>query len=956
MTPPTAPRPPVARAGGLAAGERSPRLLILDSHGIIFRSYFALRDVLTVRSTGEPVSAVYGYANSLLTVLDELEPTHVIAAWDAASATFRRGLDEGYKAHRPPTPPDLLPQFERVRELLGAFQIPLVERPGFEADDVLGTFASQASAQGIETILVTMDNDLVQLVDEHVRVYMYRPYQRDYVMYDEAAVRDRWSFEPVQMVDYKALVGDASDNIPGVKGIGEKGARALIARWGSLEAMIEHIDEIAPARAQKALAAGIEQGRLSRQLATIVRDVPGLELTLDSAELANYDRERVRALFQELDFHSLVRRLPPSRHDAPGGQRECAPEDVDYQLVAAPQELRSLVARVREEGRFSFHVVADDAHPIRARDSLVGISIACTPGQAWYVPLPPEQAPAVVQQPALLAEPDERPAGGPPASPLPRAAVMEALSPLFADGELGVVGHDAKFGLLALAGSGFPVPLGAADFDTQVAAYLVGDPNISLERLALSRLGLETVDTRSFLGRGRQAIGFSQARVADIVQAASQQADYTLRAAEPLRDELESSELATVFRDIDLPHIPVLARMEQFGIALETDVLTDLARELSEQIALAQQDSYQAVGHEFRLGSPQELSTVLFEELKLPRTRKTRTGYTTDAAALEAMRQLHPVIESVLRWRELTKIKSTYVDSLPGQINPRTGRVHTVFSQSTAATGRLSSNHPNLQNIPVRTLLGQRVREAFVARDCGPDPLFLSVDYSQIELRVLADLAGDDELRRAFHEGQDIHTATAASIFGGALADVTADQRRRAKVFNFGVLYGLTAFGLSQREGIDPGEAQAFIDAYFSAYPAVQQWREQTVAEARERGFAETLSGRRRPIPDLHATNFNRRSAAERIAINMPIQGTASDIIKIAMNRIDAELRERQRRGKRARLVLQVHDELIFELPESELAEVREIAQRLMPSLPLAVPLDLDERVGPSWGDLAAIP
>ena len=391
--------------------------------------------------------------------------------------------------------------------------------------------------------------------------------------------------------------------------------------------------------------------------------------------------------------------------------------------------------------------------------------------------------------------------------------------------------------------------------------------------------------------------------------------------------------------------------MEQFGVALDTSVLAKLSVDLVERIAQAERDAYDAVGHEFKIGSPQELSQVLFEELELPHTRKTKTGYTTDANALEPLRAAHPVVNAVLGWRELTKIKSTYVDSLPTQVNPRTNRVHTVFSQSTAATGRLSSNDPNLQNIPVRTELGQEVRRAFVARDCGDDPVLLSIDYSQIELRVLAHVAEDPGLREAFDQRLDIHAATAANVFHVDLDEVTADMRRRAKVFNFGVLYGLTAFGLSQREGLDFEEANAFIDAYFEAYPKVQEWRERTVEQTRERGYAETLTGRRRPIPDLYSGNRNIRQAAERIAINMPIQGTASDIIKIAMNRIDEELLQRREAGKLARMVLQVHDELIFELPRSELDDVREIAHRLMPSIELAVPLDLDEKVGTSWGD-----
>jgi DNA polymerase-1 len=487
-----------------------------------------------------------------------------------------------------------------------------------------------------------------------------------------------------------------------------------------------------------------------------------------------------------------------------------------------------------------------------------------------------------------------------------------------------------------------------------VAAYLLGDSNVTIRGLAFDRLGHELIDPKVLLGTGRKALSYAQTSPEACCAFAAANADLALRLAEVLRPELDSTGVRTVFDEVDMPHVPVLARMEQFGLALDSSVLHGLAGDLVGRIEAAERAVYDAVGHEFQIGSPQQLSSILFEELRLPKTRKTATGWTTDADALEALREVHPVVDAVLQWRELTKIKSTYVDTLPLQVNARTGRVHSVFSQVTAATGRLSSNDPNLQNIPVRTDVGNAVRRAFVARDCGEDPILLSFDYSQIELRVMAHVSGDAELRRAFEAGLDIHAATSSRVFKVPLDQVTPDMRRRAKVFNFGVLYGLTAFGLSTREGIPRDEAEAFIQAYFEAYPDVAEWRGQTVAEARSRGYAETLTGRRRYIPDLRSPDRNRRGAAERMAMNMPIQGTAADIIKIAMNRIDAELLERRRQGKLARMVLQVHDELIFELPRSELDEVREIARRLMPSIELSVPLVLDEKSGYSWGDMEA--
>ncbi len=933
-------------------GTIPPLLVILDSHGIIYRSYFALRDVLTVRRTGESVAAVFGYANSLLYVINELHPRYIMAAWDGPEPTFRHEADETYKATRLPMPDDLRPQIDRVRELLGAFRIPIIEAVGYEADDVLGTLATQGLEAGLDVVIVTLDNDMVQLIQPGVRVYMFRPYQRDYVLYDEERVRERWSFEPRQMVDYKALVGDTSDNIPGVRGIGEKGAVALIQQWGSVEAMLKHLDEVKPPRAQKALAEGREAALHSKRMATIVRDVPGVTLDLDRAAVHDYDRDAVLELFRELEFRSLVSRLPEHVTDSPIPDRapkpEAPAEQPQYRVVTTTEELSELAQAVRTAGRFAFELVADDPHPMRAADRLVGIGVSIEAARGWYVPFGHAQA-------SLFGNDDgQQPADGPRPFQLSQSEVLRSLEPLFTAPDIERVAHNGKNALLALAEAQDGFWCEGLDFDTMIAAYLLGDSNVSIRGLAFDRLGHELVEPKMLLGTGRKALTFAQSTPDACAAYAAGNADLALRLAELLGPELDQTGVRKVFEEVDLPHIPVLARVEQRGLALDTEVLHGLSGALVGRIHAAERAVYDAVGHEFQIGSPQQLSSILFEELQLPRTRKTATGWTTDADALEALRGVHPVIGAVLEWRELTKIKSTYVDTLPLQVNSRTGRVHTVFSQVTAATGRLSSNDPNLQNIPVRTEIGNAVRRAFVARDCGEDPVLLSFDYSQIELRVLAHVSGDEELRRAFAEGIDIHRATSSSVFKVPLEDVTPEMRRRAKVFNFGVLYGLTAFGLSSREGIPRDEAEAFIQSYFEAYPSVAEWRTRTVDEARSRGYAETLTGRRRYIPDLRSPDRNRRMAAERIAMNMPIQGTAADIIKIAMNRIDAELLERRRKGKLARMVLQVHDELIFELPRVELGEVREIARRLMPSIGLAVPLELDEKSGYSWGDMEA--
>ncbi|MEX2372512.1 MAG: DNA polymerase, partial [Dehalococcoidia bacterium] len=557
-------------------------------------------------------------------------------------------------------------------------------------------------------------------------------------------------------------------------------------RYGTLDEMLANLAEIEPKRTRTALENGVDEAILSRELATIVRDVPDIELDLDASRLRDYDRQAVVDLFHELEFRSLLPRLPASDSDEAAVPTD-EPEG-DYETVTTRAALDALVARVREAGRFSYVVIADDAHPVRASQTLAGIAIAPTEESASYVPF----GHALSEQGRLLADDDAEGGGG---GQLSRDEVFDALHPIFTEAGIERIAHDSKYGMMALGMADASIWPATDDFDTQVAAYLLGDSNMSLQRLAFTRLRKDTIEPKSFLGSASKAIPFSRAPIEAVARYACIEADMVLRLVAPLREELAEGSLLRVFEDVDMPHVPVLARMEQWGVGLDGEVLAQLDRELTEKIVAAEQAVYDAVGHEVKIGSPQELSHVLFEEIGLPKTRRTKTGYTTDADALEPLRLAHPCVEAILNWRELTKIKSTYVDTLPHQVNLATGRVHTVFSQVTAATGRLASNDPNLQNIPVRSEVGQMVRRAFVAKDCGDDPVLLAIDYSQIELRVLAHISGDEELRAAFRARKDIHRSTAANVFKKEEAAVTSEDRRRAKVFNFGVLYGLTAFG-----------------------------------------------------------------------------------------------------------------------------------------------------------------
>ncbi|HXH22848.1 MAG TPA: DNA polymerase I [Dehalococcoidia bacterium] len=986
--------------------DRPRRLAIFDGHGIIHRAYYALREnPLAVRRTGEQTSAVFGFTNTLLAVIDDLKPTHVAVALDLPGPTFRHQADVTYKATRfegmkaqvvrslesiegltdqarleiadavlaaqsrdevrrglldaaarAGVPAEAMPGLERslepvqaawdiarqigrVIEMLEAFNIPVYAVQGYEADDVIGTLSVQAVEQGIDTYLVTLDTDFIQLVRPGVSLYMMRPYQRDIVLYDVAKAKERYKFDPPLMRDFKALRGDASDNIPGIPGVGDGTATKLLVQFGDIDAIYAHIDEVKPDKLRDLLKQFEGQVRRAREMATIRCDVPGVRLDLDACVLGRYDRNRVLELLRELEFRSLVPRLPPVIEDI-SRPKPASVEVSNYQTVRDEPALQRLVARIRETKGFAFNIEATAANPFHTH--VAGISVATAPGEAAYIP--------VGHQVEL---------GGTPQLPL--QTVLDALGPLFADEGTEKTAHNGKFDLVLLADRG--VPTRSYAFDTALAAYILGETvsltgdrpgagALSLKWLVSQRLGQEMKEITLLLGKsGSKQLGIDQVRIEDALEYCAADVDFTLRLREPLERELRDQGMWKLFHEIEMPLVPVLARMEEIGIACDVAVLRELGKGLNEQIRYLEEKAYAEVGRPFNLGSPQQLSQVLFEELKLPKTRRTKQGYSTDAQAIEALRGVHPIIDILLEWRELTKLRSTYIEALPAYVDPRDGRIHTTFSQAVATTGRLSSNNPNLQNIPVRSELGGQVRRAFVARDIGPNPLLISADYSQIELRIAAHLSGDRKLIDAFLADEDIHAATAAEVFGVPLESVTKLQRNRAKVFNFGVLYGLSEYGLATRERISREEANQFIKTYFEKYEAVKRWREELLAKVRRDGYAETLAGRRRYIPDIHSSNYNIRSAAERMAINMPIQGTASDIIKIAMNRVDREMQER---GFKTRMLLQVHDELIFEGPRAEVDDMRELLLRIMPaSFELAVPLKVDVKVGPNWADMA---
>jgi DNA polymerase-1 len=903
-----------------------------------------LAEPLRVRATGELVGAPFGFANTFLAMFEELKPTHVIVTLDTSAPTFRHEITDTYKATRvgmaQEEKEDFSRQMERTRSLIEAFGMPMVEMEGYEADDLMGTLSKQAAAQGVEVYLVSMDSDIAQLVSDDVYLWMFRPYQRDSVVYRGAEdVRERYGVEPEQMVDLKALKGDTSDNIPGIPGVGDKTAIKLIAQFGTVEKLIDHVDDVTPPKLQGLVREYADQLRRSRLLATIVRDVP-VELDMEAADFyAHYDQKRVQELFRELEFRTLVPRLPAG-HGAVSPAPASPVVETRCEIVRDSAALAAVATKLRETGAFVIDVEASSRDAMSAE--IVGITLSPGETEAYYVPVGHAMR---LGDEAQLALSD----------------VLAAIGPLVASPDDRITAHNAKFDYVLLANHGLEMQ--GLDFDTMIAANLLGEGggagrpeegNLALGWLHARRFGSELPDRAALMGSGgkRSAqIGWNEveADAAGACAAAHAGAVWRLRAA--FEPELAEKGMDALFRDMELPLVCVLARMELRGVAVDTGTLREMAAVMAEDIRNLEEEICKSVGHEFNIGSPQQLSQILFEEIGLPRTRRLKTGsYATDKDSLEGLRGVHPVLDYLFEYRELTKLKSTYLDPLPALVNPRTHRIHTEFNQTGAATGRLSSSNPNVQNIPVRGETGARIRRAFVARDNGPDPQLLSADYSQVELRIMAHITGDPGLVSAFENDEDIHSSTASQVFGVPIAEVTPEMRRRAKVFNFGVLYGLTDYGLSAREKIPREDAAAFIQTYFDKYPGIQEYVAETVQSVRVNGYAETIFGRRRYIPEIHSTNFNVRKAAERAAINMPVQGTAADIIKIAMDRLDVELVSR---GMRGWMILQVHDELIFECPGEEIEAIRALCLDIMPaSLEMKVPLKIDTKVGASWGEM----
>jgi DNA polymerase-1 len=917
------------------------KLVLIDGHALAYRAFHALPEDMKT-SQGELTNAVFGFTSMLLNVLSAEKPTHIAVTFDKG-LTFRHEVYADYKAHRAKMPDEMRSQMARIRQVVDVLGIPIFEQEGYEADDLLGTLARQAGEEGVDvdTLIVTGDMDLLQLVDEHTRVLTSRWRFSDTVIYDLEGVKRRYEgLTPDQLVDLKAMMGDKSDNIPGVPGVGEKTAIRLLQECGDLDAVYEHLDGV-QARFRNKLEAGRDLAFLSRRLATIARDAP-VQLDLDACRVRAFDRDAVMDLFRELEFRSLVERLPEKERARPAGALHqlslfgetpvaSAGETpaADYQIVADEGALRQLVARLGSAPALTLDTETTHTDPMQAE--LVGIALTDAPEQGYYVPVK-----------------------APPGDPqLELATVLETLAPLLGDPQKPKYGHNIKYDLTVLEQAG--ARLAGLAFDTMVAEWLTNpaSKNLGLKNLAWARLKQQMTPITDLIGTGKGQLTMDQVPVAQVAAYACADVDMTCRLVDVLEQELREKHLWSVFTEVEVPLIPALAAMEMAGVRLNVQFLEQMSGELVERLGGLEGQIQEMVGYAFNVNSTQQLSDALFKTLGLPTQglRRTKSGhYSTAAAVLERLRGKHPVIERILEHRELSKLRSTYVDALPKLVNPRTGRVHTSYNQTGTVTGRLSSSNPNLQNIPIRTEVGRQVRRAFVAE---PGWELIGADYSQVELRVMAHISGDEGLLGAFARGEDIHASTAAAIMGVPLAEVEPDMRRVAKAVNFGLSYGQTAYGLSNATDLTQAGAEDFIKAYFERFPRVREYIDTTKALATRQGYVETLLGRRRYFPELQPGSkapHNVRQAAERMAINAPIQGTAADIINIATIRLHRALRER---ASRARMILQVHDELVVEAPEDEVETVAPLMREIMENaFDLRAPLKADLNVGQNWEEM----
>lgn len=917
-------------------------LFLLDGMALAYRSHYAFIRSNLKNSEGIPTGPILGFANTLEKLLDEHQPSHIAVAWDTNVPTFRHEMDEEYKANRPPQPEELKVGIPLIKEMIEGYGIQNIEKDRFEADDLIGTIASDANAEDVEVYMVTPDKDFMQLVHDHI--VMYKPDNQNggFNLVDREGVMDYFGVYPDKVIDVLAILGDTSDNIPGVKGIGKKGAPKLINKYGTLEAAIEDAPNMSSKRHREGLQEYEEEALHAKEMVTIKTDVPDT-LQWQALDWEGAKNEELGSFFKRMEFRTLTKKYldeeisrssdsssnksnknqadlfgSDEKADEESTLQSYDEETVSYEFVDEADHLKRLVEKLSGAQTLCFDTETDGVDPMENR--LVGISLSTTAGVAYYIPVNVE--------------------GG-----IAEGEAVQTLQPLFAEEQSLKIAHNYKFDYMMLQRAGLDIQ-GPA-FDTMIAGYLLdADQKLKMDAMAQKYLNYEPIAIEKLIGSGRKEKTMDEIPPEEITVYACEDADITLRLYEVLSDSLGEDELQDIAEKLEFPLMEVLAKMEMEGILVDRDILEELSTTLREDLIALEEKIYDKAGTEFNINSPKQLGEVMFDKMGLPPGKKTKTGqYSTAESVLTKLAADYEMPELILEYRALSKLKSTYVDALPKLINEETGRIHTDFNQSVAATGRLSSSNPNLQNIPIRTERGREIRKAFIAEEGHQ---LLSADYSQVELRVIASMAKDENMIQTFQNGEDIHSRTAKEVFElDALDDVTGNQRRKAKEVNFGIPYGVSAYGLANRLGISNNEGKEMIDQYFARFPAIQDYIDETKAFAKENGYVKTLMGRRRYIPQINSGNWNVRSFAERTAINMPIQGTAADIIKKAMIDIQRYLEENE---LDTRMLLQVHDELIFSIPDEEADEVPAKLKELMETAyELAVPLEVDMGLADNW-------
>ena len=897
------------------------RLFLIDGSAIAYRAFFAFQRQPLINSRGENTSAVYGFLRSLLKIQDDESPDYLAAVFDTPEPTFRHKLFPEYKATREKMPDEMRDQLPRIREMLDVMNVPVIEMPGFEADDIMGTLAKQAAQKEIDVFLVTGDKDFMQLVDSRIKIYNPKRANEDPEILDRAGVEDKVGLPPERIVDYMGLTGDTSDNVPGVAGVGPKTALELLKEFSDIQDILDNPDRISRASVRSKIEQSRDNALLSRQLVTIDTNVK-LNIDFEALTSREPDAENAARLFKELEFTSLLERFHKSASN----------EDVIYETIDTEAKLSAFIDALRKQKSFTIDLETTDLDPMKAR--IVGLSFSWSHGEAYYLPL------ETVLDDGTGDLFEQKKSSG-----LPRESTLDRLKPVLEDPSHKKCGQNIKYDMLVLANEG--VRVSGLDFDTMVASYVI-NPSIrqhNLDALSLEYLDYQKIPTSELLGTGKNQINMVEVPIDKIAQYACEDADITQRLRVFFEPILAEYNLEELFKSVELPLIHVLMQMERNGVSLDLPFLKKMSAELEEELNRIMDQIFEMAGEKFNINSTKQLSEILFTKLKLPVIRKTKTGISTDVNVLEQLAKQHPLPAHLLEYRQLSKLKSTYVDALPKLVNPSTKRLHTSYNQTVAATGRLSSSDPNLQNIPIRTEIGRRIRKSFIP--ASKDYVFLDADYSQIELRIMAHISKDETLLKSFNDDEDVHRRTAALVFKTLPEEVSDDQRRRAKEVNFGIMYGMGAYGLSSRMDIPLPEAEEFITDYFAYYPKVREYIDETIAQARDVGYVTTLLNRRRYLPEINSENRRIREFAERTAINTPIQGSAADLIKVAMIKI-ADRMEKEKLD--AKMIMQVHDELVFEVKRKDLDSMRALVKEEMESaIELDVPIKVDMGIGENW-------